>query len=49
MKAYIAFSPNLSKSLEYSKILSDGMEEIRLSGKLDSLMRKYGIKSHYNQ
>ena len=46
MKAYIAFSPNSSKSLKYSKILSDGMEEIKLSGELGNIMEKYLGKSN---
>lgn len=43
MGVYIAFSPNHRKSLEYSKILSDGMEDIRRSGQLEIIKRKYGI------
>lgn len=41
MKAYIAFSPNGAKSLEYSKILSEGMDKIKRSGELDQIMGKY--------
>ncbi|MGL1958559.1 MAG: transporter substrate-binding domain-containing protein [Colwellia sp.] len=50
LKAYIAFSPNKPKSLEYSKILSDGMEEIKKSGEIDLIMNNYGLASnHYKK
>ncbi len=41
MKAYIAFSPNSSKSSEYSKILSDGMIDLKRSGELDKIFKNY--------
>jgi polar amino acid transport system substrate-binding protein len=44
MKAYIAFSPNSSKSLEYSKILSDGMIGLKRSGELDKIIKKYTVE-----
>jgi polar amino acid transport system substrate-binding protein len=44
-KLYIAFSPKLKKSYSYAKILSDGMEEFRNSGKLAELYKKYGLSN----
>ncbi len=43
-KIYIAFSPKNPKSVEYAKILSDGMSEIRTSGELKKILDKYGLK-----
>ncbi|MBF0227079.1 MAG: transporter substrate-binding domain-containing protein [Desulfobacterales bacterium] len=43
-KAYVAFSPSMPKSKEYAKILSDGIEELRKSGKLLKICEKYGLK-----
>jgi len=40
---YIAFSPNLNVSTTYAKILSDGMNEISQSDRLDSIMNRYGL------
>jgi polar amino acid transport system substrate-binding protein len=42
-RLYIAFSPKLKKSYTYAKILSEGMEEMRNSGKLAELYKKYGL------
>ncbi len=42
-KAYIAFSPNLPESKEYAKILSEGMKELRKTGKLKDILLKYGL------
>jgi len=42
-KSYVAFSPMLSTSKNYAEILSDGMVEIRKSGKLAQIMEKYGL------
>jgi polar amino acid transport system substrate-binding protein len=41
---FIAFSPKNPKSKEYAKILSEGMTELRKSGKLKILLEKYGLK-----
>ena len=41
---FIAFSPKNPKSNVYAKILSDGMAELRKSGKLKILLEKYGLK-----
>ncbi len=43
-KAYIAFSPANPKSKEYAEILSKGMEELRKSGELAAIMKKYGLQ-----
>lgn len=42
-KSYIAFSPVLKTSKIYAEILSNGMIEIRKSGKLAQIMKKYGF------
>ena len=42
-KVYIAFSPNHPRSEEYARILSDGVAELRASGKLQEILSKYGI------
>lgn len=43
IKTYIAFSPTHPKSKAYSEILSNGMEDIKRSGELNTIMMKYGI------
>lgn len=43
-KLHIAFSPKLKKSKTYAQILSNAMQEIRTSGKLAGIFKKYGIK-----
>ncbi|MCF8068017.1 MAG: transporter substrate-binding domain-containing protein [Desulfobacterales bacterium] len=40
---YIAFSPANPKSAEYAQILSDGLKELRASGKLNDILSKYGL------
>lgn len=40
---YISFSPKNPKSKEYAKILSDGMKELRASGELEAILKKYGF------
>jgi polar amino acid transport system substrate-binding protein len=40
---YIAFSPSLSKSANYAKILSNGIDELRKSGELEKILKKYGL------
>lgn len=39
---YVAFSPKHPKSKEYAKILSDGIEQMRQSGELATILAKYG-------
>lgn len=39
---YIAFSPKNPKSQEYAKILSKGIERLRSSGELQTILEKYG-------
>lgn len=41
---YIAFSPASPKGKEYAKILSEGTQKLRESGKLAEIMKKYGAK-----
>jgi len=43
-KIYLAFSPMNPKSVEYAKILSDGIKEMRASGELQKVLDKYGLK-----
>lgn len=43
-KAYIAFSPNHPNSKRYAKILSDGMTALRASGKLKTILARYGVQ-----
>ena len=41
---YIAFSPKHPKSKEYAQILSEGIKELRSSGELATILKKYGLK-----
>ena len=41
---YIAFSPNLDSSKKYAKMLSEGIVELRKSGKLKIILDKYGLE-----
>lgn len=40
---YIAFSPANKDSAKHAKILSDGIAQLRSSGKLKEILKKYGI------
>ncbi|MCJ8345420.1 transporter substrate-binding domain-containing protein [bacterium] len=40
---FLAFSPKLAKSKEYAKIMDQGMEELRQSGRFDQILSKYGL------
>jgi polar amino acid transport system substrate-binding protein len=40
---YIGFSAKSPKGAEYSKLLDDGVQELRKSGKLKEIMAKYGL------
>jgi polar amino acid transport system substrate-binding protein len=40
---YIAFSPSLPKSPVYAQILSKGIERLRVNGKLQVILNKYGV------
>ena len=42
-EAYIAFSPANAKSKEYARILSDGIDAMRKSGELKTILEKYGL------
>jgi polar amino acid transport system substrate-binding protein len=42
-RLYIAFSPANPKSKTYAKILSDGIEQLRRSGRLKEILAKYGL------
>jgi len=42
-KVYIAFSPANPKSVEYAKLLSNGIKEMRASGELQKILDKYGL------
>ncbi len=41
---YIACSPAKPSSKEYAKLLGDGVKKMRASGKLKSILDKYGLK-----
>ncbi len=41
---FIAFSPKNPKSPEYAKIISEGMVQLRKSGKLKDILAKYSLK-----
>lgn len=41
---YIAFSPKNPRSKEFSKILSDGIEDLRKDGTLEKIIKKYSLK-----
>ncbi|MGI0118976.1 substrate-binding periplasmic protein [Zooshikella sp. RANM57] len=43
-KMYVAFSPVNDRAKEYADILSDGMDSLRASGKLEEILKKYGVK-----
>lgn len=40
---YIAFSPAISQSKEYARILSEGVDTLRKSGELKTILKKYGL------
>ena len=42
-KLYMAFSPKNPKSEEYAKLISDGIEQMRLSGELSQILAKYNL------
>ena len=41
---YIAFSPELTEAKEYAKLLSDGMAELRSTGRLKTILESYGLE-----
>jgi polar amino acid transport system substrate-binding protein len=41
---YIAFSPSHPHATEYAGILSAAIVELRASGKLDRILKKYGLQ-----
>ncbi|MBU2712921.1 substrate-binding periplasmic protein [Zooshikella harenae] len=41
---YVAFSPENDKAKEYAEILSNGMDSLRASGKLEKILEKYGAQ-----
>ena len=44
---YIACSPALKSSYEYAQLISDGIDELRNTGKLNQILDKYGVKDWY--
>ena len=40
---FIAFSPKKSSSNKYAKMLDDGIHDLRKSGKLKEILKKYGL------
>lgn len=43
-KIYIAFSPELENALRYADMLTRGMKELRKSGVLSEILKKYGLE-----
>ncbi|MBK6639556.1 MAG: transporter substrate-binding domain-containing protein [Rhodocyclaceae bacterium] len=41
---YIAFSPKNPKSKDYAQLLSDGIDDLRKSGELKVILKKYGLE-----
>ena len=41
---YISFSPEKESSVEYARILSEGVQELRSSGELSKILARYGLK-----
>lgn len=41
---FIAFSPKNPKSKEYARLLDEGMNDLRKSGKLKEILNKYSVK-----
>lgn len=41
---YIVLSPKIKRSYEYAHMLSQGMHDLRKSGRLKTIMNKYGLK-----
>jgi polar amino acid transport system substrate-binding protein len=41
---YLAFSPALPRSKEWSRLFSEGLDAMRKSGELGALLKKYGVK-----
>jgi polar amino acid transport system substrate-binding protein len=40
---YVAFSPAKPQSVEYARLLTDGMLELRRTGELAKILKKYGV------
>ncbi len=47
-KSYIACSPVLASSAEYVALISDATQQLRASGELQVLLRKYGLEDWVN-
>jgi polar amino acid transport system substrate-binding protein len=45
-EGFTAFSPRSPKSKKYARILSNTLEELKRSGRLSNILRRYGIKPH---
>ncbi len=43
-KTYIAFSPAIANSKQYARILTEGIIQLRASGELEKILKKYGLK-----
>lgn len=40
---YVAFSPQRATSAAYARMLAEGVDELRATGKLDNILYKYGL------
>lgn len=43
-KIYIGFSPKLTNSRKYAQLMSKGIKELRSSGRLQTILNKYGLQ-----
>jgi len=44
LPVYIAFSPGVEKAQEYVRLLEDGVEELRRTGELETILAGYGLR-----
>lgn len=49
VKLYIAFSPVNAKSRDYARIFSEGVRELRSSGRLEIILSRYGLQDWRKQ
>jgi polar amino acid transport system substrate-binding protein len=40
---YVAFSPQCATSAAYARMLAEGVDELRATGKLDDILHKYAL------
>ena len=47
-KIHIACTPQKSQAIEYVKLIDDGLIELRATGQLDAILKKYGLNDWYH-